>query len=301
MPNRTPSPDTEQNPLDNAVAKPAGKGIETWLYPGRGVSVRYGAQHSAECLTGCAQVQVFAQLDVTARCEISFQTPQGEWRTQCIEGANIIVVGARVPHALNGSGGENVLTLELEPRFVHETAKADIKGVVISDLSVLSHRDALIGQLADAFRRLCCGQKRPTALYVECIGTVMATHVLHSLFGGEAPTDRRGGLPIEALQRVIAHIDIHYSETYDPDTLAQIAGFSRNHFCRLFEKSLAQTPRAFLRGCQVERAIEFLQTTDMKAIDIAQKCGFCDQTQMARWFWELRRIVPSEVRNAARG
>lgn len=203
-------------------------------------------------------------------------------------------------HAVNWSGDENVVTLHLEPRFVHETAKAEITGVTTGDVLRLGRRDALIVQLADAFRNLCYGEKRPTAIYIECIGTVMATHVLHNLFDGEAPIGRRGGLPIEALQRVVAHIDDHYREDYDLDALARIAGFSRNHFCRLFEKSLAQTPRSYYRGCQVEHAIVLLQTTEMKAIDIAQQCGFCDQTQMARWFWELRGMIPSEVRDAAR-
>ena len=201
---------------------------------------------------------------------------------------------------LNWSSNENVATLLLEPRFVHETAKAEIEGVTTGDVTVLGRRDAVIAQMADAFRDLCRGEWRPTALYVECIGTVMATHVLHRLFDGAAPTDRRGGLPIEALQRVVAHIDAHYREDYDPDALARIAGFSRNHFCRLFEKSLAQAPRTYYRRCQVEHAIVLLQTTDLKAVDIAQQCGFCDQTQMARWFWDLRHMIPSEVRDAAR-
>ncbi|MDP3073639.1 MAG: AraC family transcriptional regulator [Opitutaceae bacterium] len=300
MPDLTPSQDTNKDSLAAAAVAPAGKSIEAWLIPGRGVSVQIGARTSDESPTSCAQTRILALLDASAWCEISHQTPDGAWRKQRFEGPKVIVIGAWVSHLLSWSSDDHVATLLLEPRFVHETAKAEIGGVTTGDVTLLGRRAALIVQSADALRSFCRGEKRPTALYVECIGTVLATHVLHSLFDGEAPIDRRGGLPIEALQRVIAHIDAHYHEDYDLTALARIAGFSRNHFCRLFEKSLAQTPRAYFRGCQVEHAIVLLQTTDLKAIDIATQCGFCDQTQMARWFWELRHTIPSEVRDAAR-
>jgi AraC family transcriptional regulator len=300
MPDPTSSSEEKERSLDTIVAKPIGNSVEARLFPGRGVSVMYGFPNHEGSSAGCAQVRVFVLFDAGAWCEIAFQAPDGEWRTKHVEGTKVIVIGPHVRHALKWSGDEGVVTLLLEPRFVHETAKTNIEGVMTDDVFVLGHRDALIIQLTDAFRALCRGEKRPTALYVECIGTVMATHVLHLLFGGEAPIDRRGGLPVEALQRVIAHIDAHFAEDYDPDILARISGFSRNHFSRLFEKSLAQTPRTYYRGCQVEHAITLLQTSDMKAIDIAHKCGFCDQTQMARWFWNLRNISPSEVRAAAR-
>jgi AraC-like DNA-binding protein len=300
MPDLTPFSEINKNLLDAVAVTPAVKSIEAWLISGRGVSVQIRARPSDDGPVRCAQVRILALLDAAAWCGVSFQTPDNEWRKQRFEGPKAVVIGAWVSHMVNWSSDENVVTLLLEPRFVHETAKAEIEGVTTGDVTALGRWDTVIAQMADAFRDVCRGEWRPTALYVECIGTVMATHVLHRLFGGPAPTDRRGGLPIEALQRVVAHIDAHCSEDYDPDALARIAGFSRNHFCRLFEKSLAQTPRNYYRGCQVERAIVLLQTTDMKAIDIAQQCGFCDQTQMARWFWELRHNVPSKVRVAAR-
>lgn len=300
MPDIPSSPDTTKKSPEAAADKPVGTGREFRLIPGRGVSVQIGTRSFNDSPTNCAQVRILALLDANGSCEISFHAPDGEWRKRRFDGTTIIVVGAWVPHILNGARDQNVALLLLEPRFVHETARSEITGVTTEYVATLGRRDALIVQSIDALRGLCRGERRPTALYVECIGTVMATHLLHTLFDGEAPADRRGGLPIEALQRVVTHIDIHYHEDYDLAKLARIAGFSRNHFCRLFEKSLGQAPRTYYRGCQVEHAIVLLQTTDLKAIDIAQQCGFCDQTQMARWFWDLRQINPSDVRSAAR-
>jgi transcriptional regulator GlxA family with amidase domain len=49
----------------------------------------------------------------------------------------------------------------------------------------------------------------------------------------------------------------------------------------------------------VQHAITLLQTTKLKGLDVALACGFCDETQMARWFGRLRRCLPSAVRKAA--
>lgn len=300
MPDLPISPETTKESITVPTDASVSKGIEFRLIPGRGVSVQIGPRFSRDSVTSRAQVLVVALLEASACCETLFQASSGEWRDCRFEGTKVIVVGARVPYVFKSSSCKNVVMLILEPRFVYETARSEVAGVTTGDIVALGHRDALLAQSIAAFRSLCCGEKQPTALYVECIGTVMATHVLHTLFDGEAPIDRRGGLPIEALRRVIAHIDAHYHEDYDLAKLARIAGFSRNHFCRLFEKSIGRAPRTYYRGCQVEHAIVLLQTTDLKVIDIAQQCGFCDQTQMARWFWDLRHINPSDVRDVAR-
>lgn len=296
----TPSREDRQSTSDRGSNHVTGPAFASGFFPGRGVSVRFGKLPPDTKAAATAQVRILVFLDPKSRCEISRLTEQSEWRTHRVEDACVVVVGAHVSHTAHWNEGEVLAILSLEPRFVHETAKVPISGVNSGDLAALGRQDALIGQLAGAFMALCRGERRPTALYVESIATVFATHAIHRLFDGEPPVDRRGGLNIEVLQRVVLHIDEHYALDYDPNALAAVTGYSRNHFARLFQKSLNQTPRAYYRGCQVEKAIDLLQTTNRKMIDIAHACGFCDETQMARWFWDLRRIVPRDVRKAAR-
>lgn len=300
MPDSTPSPETKTDLLNAVAITHAGRNMESLLIPGRGVSVQIGASPVADGPVSCAQVRILALLNTAVWCEISYQTPNGEWRKQRLGGPQIIVVAALVSHTLKWWGNAKVVILLLEPRFVHETANAKIQGVTTGDVTELGQRDALIVQLTDAFHSLCFRERRPPSLYVESIGTVMATHVLQLFFGGESPVDRRGGLPTEALQRVVRYVDDHFCEGFDPAAIARVSGYSRNHFQRLFRMSLNQTPRDYVRGVQVQHAILLLQTTALKGLDVALACGFCDETQMARWFWKLRQCLPGQVREIAR-
>lgn len=269
--------------------------------PGRGVSVRYEQLRPDATNVLVPQVRILVFPGPEARCEVAQQGgAMEELCTHRTEGAAVAVIGAHVPHLARWPEGTRLVDLALEPRFVYETVKAPIRGITLGDLDVLARRDAMISQMVGAIVTFLRGEWRPTPLYVESIATVLATHVIRSIFAGEPPVDRRSGLPIDVMQRVVAHIDQNYVAEYDSEELAAVAGYSRNHFARLFQKSLNQTPRAYYRGCQVEKAIDLLQTTNRKMLDIAHACGFCDETQMARWFWDLRRIVPREVRNAAR-
>lgn len=300
MPDQVPPHNPFSQPNQLSAAKAAGNDLEPKYYPGRGVSVRYGAPTVENPGAADPRVTIVILLEPTAICELAWQTSAGESRQGRLQNPSVAVIGVRVPHTLRAADDKQIVTLYLESRFVQESTTAEVTGVTLRVLSGLGESDALIAQLTDVFRSLRRGERRSGALTVESVGTLMAEHLLQNLFDGEAPAERRSGLPTDAWQRVITYIDEHYTERFDLDALARISGFSRNHFLRLFRRSLDQTPREYVRGCQVQHAIGLLQTTRMKGIDIALACGFCDETQMARWFWALRRCVPGQARAAAR-
>ncbi|MBI5769530.1 MAG: helix-turn-helix transcriptional regulator [Verrucomicrobia bacterium] len=198
------------------------------------------------------------------------------------------------------STNEQTVTLIIEQRFLRETGSSSFKGVTVADLAELTREDELVAPVSNVFRQLSRGEQRQNSQYVEALGVVMAAHVLNYCFGSQVSTERRGCLPIDAEKRVVAYVDVHYAEEFDVDALARASGYSRNHFQRLFKNSFNQTPREYLRGRQVENAITLLQTTNLKGLDVALACGFCDETQMARWFGKLRGCPPSRVREASR-
>jgi hypothetical protein len=94
-----------------------------------------------------------------------------------------------------------MVTLFIEPSFASKIAVRENPEVTVETLAYLVGRDALIGQLSTAFRRLCRGDSDPNALYVESIGTVFGTHLLRGLTDGGASSGQLIGLPTESLQR----------------------------------------------------------------------------------------------------
>lgn len=269
-------------------------------YPGRCVSVQFGLLPPNNNAFPETRARIILRFDVGAVGELAGLPMLDDPRFERLQGPAVFVLAADEAAMADALTNEQTVTLFVEARFLRETASSEVAGVTVGDLVELGRKDALSALLVDVLRTLFQRPERPNSQYVEALGTVMAVRVLQHFFDGEAPADRRSGLPEASLQRVVAYVDEHYAEEFDVVALARASGFSRNHFQRLFKKSLNQTARTYVRDCQVKHAIKLLQTTTMKGLDIALACGFCDETQMARWFVKLRGCLPGQVRGAAR-
>jgi len=137
-----------------------------------------------------------------------------------------------------------MVTLFIEPSFASKIAVRENPEVTVETLAYLVGRDALIGQLSTAFRRLCRGDSDPNALYVESIGTVFGTHLLRGLTDGGASSGQLIGLPTESLQR-------------GPDSSRRT--LARTSTSRCWDASL-DSARAILAGCS-KRALASLRMT----------------------------------------
>jgi len=254
---------------------PATNGYRRRLYDGRAVSVYYDCHPRNEWGEHTREQQQVSAFLGEAVGLLKWKPPDGEWRELTIKGPTAWLIPAGMPHALSCSE-ESEMTVEA--------------------LAHLIGRDALIGQLAKTFRRLCHGPGTANALYVESIGTVFGSHLLRALLGGDLQPDRRCGLPDDALQRVTRYIDEHAGDCLDLAALARAAGFSSSHFGRLFKTSFNMTPHEYVMRRRVAMAEELLQDTDKKEVEIASLCGFSDDTLMARWFRRVLGCCPSEIR-----
>jgi AraC-like DNA-binding protein len=275
---------------------PATNGYRRRLYDGRAVSVYYDhhpRNEWGEHTRAQEQVSVFLGEAVGL---LKWKAPGGKWCELTLKGPAAWLIPAGTPHALVCPEEAEMVTLFMERGFAAEITAGAAAGVTVDSLAHLIGRDALIGQLARAFRRLCRGQGTANALYVESIGTVLGAHLLRALLGGGAQPIRRCGLPDEALQRVTRYIDAHAGDGLDLAALGRAAGFSSSHFGRLFKTSVDMTPHAYVMHRRVAKAEELLQGSDKKEIEIACLCGFSDDTLMARWFRRVLGCRPSEIR-----
>jgi AraC family transcriptional regulator len=185
--------------------------------------------------------------------------------------------------------------------FMGREYTAEINGGVLSEVTVrpLAHligRDALIGQVAKKFRRMCREEASANAYYVESIGTMLGTHLLQALVQRADQFERDGRLADEALLRVTHHIEEHLGERLSLATLGGVAGFSSSHFGRLFKASMGMAPHEYVMRRRVAKAEVMLHDTDRKEVEIASLCGFSDETLMARWFRRILECRPSEIR-----
>jgi AraC family transcriptional regulator len=92
------------------------------------------------------------------------------------------------------------------------------------------------------------------------------------------------------------YVQSHLHGRLTLDDLAATTGLSKFHFARCFRASTGTTPHDFVLGQRVDRARRLLLRTSMPLPEVAQTCGFADQSHMNRVFRKRLGTTPGEVR-----
>ncbi|MDQ0216103.1 AraC-like DNA-binding protein [Oikeobacillus pervagus] len=99
-----------------------------------------------------------------------------------------------------------------------------------------------------------------------------------------------------ALQKTIDYIEEHLDRHLSLEELASIAGFSKYHFHRLFQKEIGFTVAEFIRNRRMCYACSLLLHTDEKILDIAQSVQFESQESFTRSFKKVYKLPPGQFR-----
>ena len=80
------------------------------------------------------------------------------------------------------------------------------------------------------------------------------------------------------------------------DDMAEVAGYSKFHFCRMFRESCGVPPASFLRDLRLKTAIRLLQMERMTVKEISSKCGFADESYFCKAFKKVYGTTPDAFR-----
>jgi transcriptional regulator of acetoin/glycerol metabolism len=112
----------------------------------------------------------------------------------------------------------------------------------------------------------------------------------------EAPAAKRGGLPPGLTRRICDYIESHFDERIRLDSLAAMAGLSRDHFARAFHQSVGEPPHSYLLRRRLDHVEQLLRETQLPLSQIALATGFSDQSHLARHFRRQTGMSPSVAR-----
>ena len=124
----------------------------------------------------------------------------------------------------------------------------------------------------------------------KIIGTASINHALES--GANKPDW------YQAIRAAVTYIDDHYREKISISTLAHVSNMSASVFRRAFCKIMEMTPGAYITTIRINKARKLLAETGKTISDIAEECGFYDQSHFIKMFARSRRQSPSEYRMA---
>jgi AraC family transcriptional regulator len=133
-------------------------------------------------------------------------------------------------------------------------------------------------------------------LYTEALSLTLLTYLRgrYAVATGTAPDG--GTLTSRQRDRVIEFVEANLSSSIGLDDLAELAGYSRDHFSRLFKRCFGQPPYQYVLARRVERAKSMLEERDSTISNIAAACGFATQAHLSSAFKQRTGVTPSVFR-----
>ena len=164
-----------------------------------------------------------------------------------------------------------------------------------------SQHDGTMHGLASAMVPLIAAARTPSALVADHILTAMIGHL--ALTYGD--TDRPVDLPTLSLGRVeISRVAELLLDDLKADvglsTLATACGLSVRQFQRAFKQAFGMTPHRWRAQHRVELAQQRLEFTTDSLSDIAEVCGFADQSHFTHVFSQIAGVSPGVYRRRVR-
>lgn len=100
----------------------------------------------------------------------------------------------------------------------------------------------------------------------------------------------------ERFGAVIRYIEKNYMYDITLDKLADIAGYSKYHFSRIFKQYIGMSHIGFINRIRTNAAQQYLINPSMSITEVALNSGFSSITSFNRIFKEIKHCTPSEYK-----
>src|SRR5580692_7639340 len=153
---------------------------------------------------------------------------------------------------------------------------------------VMGLLEAAVGQLQDL--------EHPAQSTLLEAASLLRQQICPPLAGGA--TEGRGRLLAWQARKVREYIDGHITGPILVADLCALVQRSEAHFSRSFRGTFGESPHSFVVRRRVERAAQYMLTTDASLSDIALRCGFSDQAHLSKHFRQAAGQTPAAWRRA---
>ncbi|WP_416294598.1 AraC family transcriptional regulator [Paenibacillus illinoisensis] len=102
------------------------------------------------------------------------------------------------------------------------------------------------------------------------------------------------------IQRTKEYIDEHSNENLTVELLAGMAGLSPKYYVDLFKRRYGMSTTDYISGLRINRAKQFMASTDLRLRDIAHQVGYQDEFYFSRKFKKIVGVSPSVYMNSRR-
>lgn len=133
--------------------------------------------------------------------------------------------------------------------------------------------------------------------YVEALSMTLSTYLEGLLEQGADTSEPRARRLTHADRiRIQGYVHEHLAREVAIKELAEMTGYSVDHFARLFKNTFGLPPHRYLLDCRVNAARDHLSTGHLPLAEIALRCGFGTQAHFNGIFKLRTGVTPGEYR-----
>ncbi len=104
----------------------------------------------------------------------------------------------------------------------------------------------------------------------------------------------------EGIRRVIEAIEEDPKKSWTVSEMAQMAGYSKPHFNRLFKAETGSSALNYVTQYRIHHASRLLRESSLTITEIAESLGFCDVYFFSRQFKKITGLPPGKLRSKER-
>ncbi len=177
----------------------------------------------------------------------------------------------------------------------HELSTKEMGGALIADLHVRYRLAMLLKQVKSALKDRLAVEEEVLTLFFE----------ICERRAGQKPKESRVKCDTAARQRRLAdkaraYLDAHLTEAAGLETVANAAGTSLYHLCRVFRKQTGLTMHAYRTRQRLGQVLDRLIDGEKSDLaDIALDSGFSSHSHLCRVFQKQMGMPPSALRSAS--
>lgn len=198
------------------------------------------------------------------------------------------------------SGPSSRIVLVMEPRFLAGTLDETAHMGDVELRPNWNFQDRHIDAILRALRADLEDGSPAGPLYGQSLSVALAHYLVRRFAVRTTPhREFRNGMPAVRLNRVLDFMRQNCGQETRLWELANLAGMSPHYFCELFKKSTGVSPYQYSLRCRMDRAKEFLRSSQFTVRQVAEATGFADQSHFTKVFRRLVGLTPVQFRGAA--
>ncbi len=222
-----------------------------------------------------------------------------EKRTYEVVAGQLVLISPMAAHSVDYcSNNVSTALIEVGPMLLHKKFNAFTGGGFPSSVRTLDGSTKGLADLRSLIEESIELKKLPTEhsdlmitgnVYKIC--AIILSEFTET--GRESTVDMKS---VENVEKALEMIHNRYAEPITVDMAAEITGYGKSNFCKIFKKITGETFHNALNRQRVENACIYLDETTMPISKIATAVGFTEPKAFCRVFKQITGITPGDRR-----